>query len=123
MSRILLVEDEPAIAEAVSYALRDAGYDVDHTSDGSEALAAAREEHYDLMVLDLLLPGVPGLDVCRTLRAESDVPIVMLTARDAVGERRVGRLPRVGRRCAQPASRSGLRPSRRPRGLRRPRRR
>jgi two-component system, OmpR family, response regulator RegX3 len=90
MSRILLVEDEPAIAEAVSYALRDAGYDVDHTSDGSEALSAAREEHYDLMVLDLLLPGIPGLDVCRTLRAESDLPIVMLTARDAVGERVAG---------------------------------
>jgi two-component system response regulator RegX3 len=90
MSRILLVEDEPAIAEAVSYALRDAGYDVDHTSDGSAALAAAREEHYDLMVLDLLLPGIPGLDVCRTLRAESDLPIVMLTARDAVGERVAG---------------------------------
>ena len=90
MSRILLVEDEPAIAEAVTYALRDAGYDVDHTSDGSEALAAARDEHYDLMVLDLLLPGTPGIDVCKTLRAESDLPIVMLTARDAVGERVAG---------------------------------
>jgi two-component system response regulator RegX3 len=85
MSRILLVEDEPAIAEAVTYALRDAGYDVDHTNNGTEALAAAREEHYDLMVLDLLLPGVPGLDVCRALRAESDLPIVMLTAHDTEG--------------------------------------
>lgn len=90
MSRILLVEDEPAIAEAVAYALRDAGYDVDEASDGNEALSAAREEHYDLMVLDLLLPGMPGLDVCRTLRAESDLPIVMLTARDAVYERVAG---------------------------------
>lgn len=90
MSRILLVEDEPAIAEAVAYALRDAGYEVDETSDGSEALSAARAQHYDLMVLDLLLPGTPGLDVCRTLRAESDLPIVMLTARDAVDERVAG---------------------------------
>jgi len=82
MSRILVVEDEPAIAEAVTYALRDAGYDVDQTNNGTDALAAARGEHYDLMVLDLLLPGTHGLDVCRTLRAESDLPIVVLTARD-----------------------------------------
>jgi DNA-binding response OmpR family regulator len=86
MSRILVVEDEPAVAEAVTYALRDAGYDVDHTNNGTEALAAAREEHYDLMVLDPLLRGVPGLDVCRALRAESDLPIVMLTSRDAEGD-------------------------------------
>lgn len=86
MSRILVVEDEPAIAEAVSDALRDAGYDVEQTCSGADALAAVREEHYDLMVLDLLLPGVPGLDVCRTLRAESDLPIVMLTASDANGD-------------------------------------
>ncbi|HEY2372079.1 MAG TPA: response regulator transcription factor [Gaiellaceae bacterium] len=90
MSRILLVEDEPAIAEAVTYALRNAGYDVDHTENGTEALAAARDEHYDLMVLDLLLPGLPGLDVCRTLRAESDLPIVMLTASDTEDERVTG---------------------------------
>jgi DNA-binding response OmpR family regulator len=90
MSRILLVEDEPAIAEAVSYALRDAGYEVDHTDNGTEALAAARDEHYDLMVLDLLLPGTSGLDVCKTLRAESDLPIVMLTARDTEGDQVTG---------------------------------
>ena len=90
MSRILLVEDEPAIAEAVAYALRDAGYDVDHTDNGTEALAAARGRHYDLMVLDLLLPGIPGLDVCRKIRAESDLPIVMLTARDVEGDRVTG---------------------------------
>jgi two-component system response regulator RegX3 len=88
--RILIVEDEPAIAEAVSYALRGAGYDVDALADGGAALDAARERPYDLMILDLLLPGVPGLDVCRTLRAETDMPIVMLTARDAELERVVG---------------------------------
>jgi two-component system response regulator RegX3 len=88
--RILVVEDEPTIAEAVSYALRDAGYDVDAVGDGGDALDAARERDYDLMILDLLLPGVPGLDVARTVRAESDLPIVMLTARDAELERVVG---------------------------------
>jgi two-component system response regulator RegX3 len=88
--RILVVEDEPAIAEAVSYALRDAGYDVDAVADGGEAVDAARERPYDLMILDLLLPGLPGLDVCRAVRAESDLPIVMLTARDAELERVVG---------------------------------
>ena len=90
MSRILLVEDEPAIAEAVTYALRGAGYDVDHADNGTEALAAARDEHYDLMVLDLLLPGTPGIEVCKTIRAESDLPIVMLTARDTEGDRVTG---------------------------------
>jgi DNA-binding response OmpR family regulator len=91
VSRILVVEDEPAIAEAVSYALRDAGYDVDTAADGDTALAAARADSYDLMVLDLLLPGVSGLDVCRTLRDErSDLPIVMLTARDTEGDRVTG---------------------------------
>jgi two-component system, OmpR family, response regulator RegX3 len=90
VSRILLVEDEPAIAEAVTYALRGAGYDVDHADNGTEALAAARDEHYDLMVLDLLLPGTPGIEVCKTIRAESDLPIVMLTARDTEGDRVTG---------------------------------
>jgi two-component system response regulator RegX3 len=82
VNRILVVEDEAAIAEAVTYALREAGYDVDAVDDGDAALAAARLRGYDLMVLDLLLPGMPGIDVCRTLRKESDLPIVMLTARD-----------------------------------------
>jgi two-component system response regulator RegX3 len=84
VSRILVVEDEPAISDAVAYALREAGYDVDAVGDGAEALERARRQTYDLMVLDLLLPGLPGIDVCNTLRAEhSDLPIVMLTARDA----------------------------------------
>jgi DNA-binding response OmpR family regulator len=89
-ARILVVEDEPAIADAVSYALSDAGYDVDTVGDGDGALTAARDQPYDLMILDLLLPGTQGMDVCRTLRAESDLPIVMLTARDAEVDRVVG---------------------------------
>ena len=84
MSRILVVEDEPAISDAVAYALRDAGFEVDAVGDGGEALEHARTQTYDLMVLDLLLPGLPGLEVCNMLRAErSDLPIVVLTARDA----------------------------------------
>jgi two-component system, OmpR family, response regulator RegX3 len=89
-ARILVVEDEPAIAEAVSYALSDAGYEVDAVGDGDDAVEAARARPYDLMILDLLLPGMQGVDVCRTLRAESDLPIVMLTARDAEVDRVVG---------------------------------
>jgi two-component system response regulator RegX3 len=86
--RILVVEDEPAISDAVAYALREAGYEVEAVGDGSMALDEARKRDYDLMVLDLLLPGTPGLEVCRVLRAESsDLPIIMLTARDAELER------------------------------------
>jgi two-component system response regulator RegX3 len=89
-SRILLVEDEPAIAEAVAYALKDAGFEVDSVGDGGDALEASRRRDYDLMILDLLLPGMSGLNVCRTVRAESDLPILMLTAREAELDRVVG---------------------------------
>jgi two-component system response regulator RegX3 len=85
--RILVVEDEPAIAEAVEYALAAAGYDVDTVGDGTVALDTARARRYDLMILDLLLPGTPGEEVCRQLRRESDLPILMLTARDSEEER------------------------------------
>ena len=89
--RILVVEDEPAISDAVAYALREAGYDVDAVADGDAALERARSRSYDLMVLDLLLPGTGGLEVCSALRGEaSDLPIVMLTARDGEGERVAG---------------------------------
>jgi two-component system response regulator RegX3 len=88
--RILVVDDEPAIADSVAYALDSEGFEVDVVGDGGEALKAAREREYDLMVLDLLLPGVPGLEVARTLRGESDLPIIMLTARDAELDRVLG---------------------------------
>ncbi len=80
--RILVAEDEAAIAEALSYALRGEGYDVDAVGDGADALTRARANPYDLLVLDLMLPGVPGLEVCRQLRVESAIPILMLTAKD-----------------------------------------
>lgn len=88
--RILVVEDEPAIADAVAYALTAAGYDVDTVGDGDAALDSARAQPYDLMVLDLLLPGTQGQEVCRQLRAESDLPILILSARDSETERVVG---------------------------------
>jgi two-component system response regulator RegX3 len=88
--RILVAEDEAAIADALSYALRSEGYDVDAVGDGSEALSRARENPYDLLVLDLMLPGVPGLEVCRQLRDESAIPILMLTARDTELDRVLG---------------------------------
>ena len=89
-ARILVVEDEPAIAETLAYALEDAGYDVDAVDDGTKAIEMARARPYDLMVLDLLLPGTPGMEVCRTIRRESALPIVMLTARADEADRIVG---------------------------------
>ncbi|TMK70990.1 MAG: response regulator transcription factor [Actinobacteria bacterium] len=90
MTRVLVVEDEESIADAVAYTLRGEGYDVDALADGTAALEAARSETYDVLVLDILLPGLSGLEVCRRLRAESDVPILMLTARTAEVDRVVG---------------------------------
>jgi two-component system response regulator RegX3 len=88
--RILVVDDEPAIVDAVTYGLRREGFEVHALGDGPAALEAARSSSYDVVVLDLMLPGLSGLDVCRTLRAESDVPIMMLTARDAEVDRVLG---------------------------------
>jgi DNA-binding response OmpR family regulator len=88
--RVLVVEDEQSIAEAMGYALREAGYHVDTVGDGDEALEAARTQSYDLMILDLLLPGLPGLDVCRALRSEGDLPIIMVTARTEELDRVLG---------------------------------
>jgi two-component system response regulator RegX3 len=88
--RILVVDDEPAIVDALSYALRREGFEVDTAADGAEALETARASPYDVLVLDLMLPGLSGLEVCRTLRSESDLPILMLTARDAEVDRVLG---------------------------------
>jgi two-component system response regulator RegX3 len=88
--RILVVDDEPAIVDAVAYALEGEGYEVASRSDGQEALSAALAEPFDLVVLDLMLPTLSGTEVCRRLRAESDIPIVMLTAKDAEVDRVLG---------------------------------
>jgi two-component system response regulator RegX3 len=89
-NRILVVEDEPAIADAVEYALEAEGFDVDAVGDGNVALERARTEAYDLLVLDLMLPGLSGVEVCRRLRQESPVPILMLTAKDGEVDRVLG---------------------------------
>ncbi len=78
---ILVVEDEPKIAKLARDYLERGGYRVLAAGDGATALAAFRRDQPDLVVLDLNLPGMDGLDVCRAIRRESDVPIIMLTAR------------------------------------------
>jgi two-component system response regulator RegX3 len=88
--RILLVDDEPAIVDAVKYALEGEGFDVESRHDGEAALEAALEGRFDLVVLDLMLPRMSGTEVCRRLRGESDVPILMLTAKDAEVDRVLG---------------------------------
>jgi two-component system alkaline phosphatase synthesis response regulator PhoP len=79
--RVLVVDDDEKTVELVKLYLNRDGYRVLTAYDGIEALRLAREGHPDLIVLDLMLPGIDGLEVCHTLRAESDVPIIMLTAR------------------------------------------
>jgi two-component system, OmpR family, response regulator RegX3 len=88
--RVLVVDDEPAIRDIVRYALKREGFDVHEAADGDAALASARSEPFDVIVLDLMLPKLSGTDVCRALRAESDVPILILTARDDEVDRVLG---------------------------------
>jgi two-component system, OmpR family, response regulator RegX3 len=88
--RILVVEDTEAILDAVTDALAVEGFDVQGVADGKEALELAQAEPFDLVILDLMLPGLSGTEVCRRLRAESPVPIIMLTARDAEADRVLG---------------------------------
>lgn len=80
--KILLVEDDASLSEVIKYNLVNNGYDVITASDGIEALETARSEHPDLLVLDLMLPGMDGMEVCRILRNETSIPVIMLTARD-----------------------------------------
>ena len=81
-STILLVDDEDAVQKLLAYPLERDGFRVVQARDGEEALARFAEERVDLVVLDLMLPKVDGLEVCKRLRASSSVPIIMLTARD-----------------------------------------
>ncbi|MBQ3358496.1 MULTISPECIES: response regulator transcription factor [Microbacterium] len=83
MTRILLVEDEPDLADPLAYLLRREGYEVEIAEDGPTALTAFRERGADIVLLDLMLPGMPGTEVCRQIRSSSAVPIIMLTAKDS----------------------------------------
>ena len=89
-STILLVEDDPTLRETVEYNLRHQGYDVTTAADGQAALVAARREQPDLLLLDVMLPGLDGFEVCRILRREMNVPILMLTARSDEIDRVLG---------------------------------
>jgi len=90
LAKILIVDDEAPIIEILSYNLKKAHYEVVIAQDGEEALEKARRELPDLIILDLLLPGLDGLDVCRILRSERQVPIIMLTALGTEIDRVVG---------------------------------
>ena len=89
--QILVVDDEPAVRTALGRALRLGGYEVEAAEDGSQALTALANASHDAVLLDILMPGIDGLEVCRALRRRGDhVPILMLTARDAVSDRVAG---------------------------------
>ena len=87
---ILIVEDEESLADSVRYNLEREGFRVAVASDGRRALDRFRAEQPSLVILDLMLPEISGLDVCRTIRAESDVPIIMVTAKDSEADKVAG---------------------------------
>jgi len=87
---ILIVEDELTLQETLAYNLQRQGYEVEAVGDGPSALDAARRLHPDLILLDIMLPGMDGFEVCRILRQEMSTPILMLTARDDEIDRVVG---------------------------------
>jgi len=90
MARILIVEDEPKIARFVELELTHEGYEVDKVADGRSGVETALAGDYDLILLDVLLPQLNGMEVLRRIRRESDVPVIMLTARDAVMDKVAG---------------------------------
>ncbi len=90
MTRVLVVDDDPTVREVVLTYLRAEQYDVQEAADGETALTLVAREKPDLVVLDVMLPGVDGLEVCRRLRKEGDVPVIMLTALGAEADRVVG---------------------------------
>jgi two-component system, OmpR family, response regulator RegX3 len=90
MTRVLVVEDEESFSDALSYMLRREGYETVVAADGVDALAEFERAGADIVLLDLMLPGLPGTEVCRSLRAKSSVPIIMLTAKDTEVDKVVG---------------------------------
>jgi len=90
MARLLLVEDEDTVRETLALNLRAEGYQVDEAADGEQGLELARASQYDLLVLDVMLPKLDGLTVCRILRREGSVPIILLTARGSETDKIIG---------------------------------
>lgn len=89
-ARILIVDDEPSITEFVSYAMQKEGYQTETASDGEEALRKIEEQHFDLFILDIMLPGIDGHELCRRIRARMSTPILFLSARDTELNKVVG---------------------------------
>ncbi|MEV0165097.1 two-component system response regulator RegX3 [Nonomuraea fuscirosea] len=90
MTRVLVVEDEESFSDALSYMLRKEGFEVSVAATGPEALDTFDRNGADLVLLDLMLPGLPGTEVCRSLRQRSKVPVIMLTAKDSEIDKVVG---------------------------------
>ena len=90
MTRIMVVEDEESFSEALAFMLQREGYEVEVAADGNLALDVYEQRGADLILLDLMLPGLPGLEVCRQIRTRSQVPIIMLTAKDGEIDKVVG---------------------------------
>ncbi|KGG80171.1 response regulator transcription factor [Caloranaerobacter azorensis] len=80
-NHVLIVDDEPLMVKGLKYSLEQDGYKIDTAYDGNEALRKALDNNYDLIILDLMLPGIDGLEVCQKIREKSQVPIIMLTAK------------------------------------------
>ena len=90
MKKVLIVEDEENMVSFIQMELKYEGYEVEVANDGRSAVALALEKEFDLILLDLMLPGINGLEVCRRIRKEKDTPIIMLTARDSVMDKVTG---------------------------------
>ncbi|MCW2918289.1 MAG: two component transcriptional regulator, winged helix family [Actinomycetia bacterium] len=90
MTRVLVVEDEESFSDALSYMLRKEGFEVAIAATGPDAIETFERNGADLVLLDLMLPGLPGTEVCRELRARSNVPVIMLTAKDSEVDKVVG---------------------------------
>ena len=90
MTRVLVVEDEESYRDALAYMLRKEGFDVVTAADGTEGLTAYDQGGADIVLLDLMMPGVPGTEVCRQLRQRGSVPVIMVTARDSEIDKVVG---------------------------------
>ena len=90
MTRILIIEDEISFSEALSFLLEKEGFETRVTETGKQGIAAFNEEQFDLVLLDLMIPEISGIDVCRTIRTHSNIPIIMLTAKDSEVDKVVG---------------------------------
>lgn len=89
-ARILIVDDEPSITEFVSYAMQKEGYLTETASDGEEALRKIEQQHFDLFILDIMLPGIDGYELCRRIRTKMSTPVLFLSARDTELNKVVG---------------------------------